>query len=374
MKQMKKPEEGKTLLLIDKKDLVTEITCNSIFPNLEICQLGLNNDAYQIISANNVSRYILATKDKKTTTEVLLLHEKKGVDVIPFLFTNTDSSKLSEQTLIEIIHFEFFRFKFATLRSKTNLLMNFNLSNVSQTFKKANIGLESIKLNPLLFYSLIIAIENKNTESFVSFICNVNNLCSNDGQKIVDDLLLFLKESNKLNVMCSSFSNSINEFFIKNNLKDTNSSLLSFIIGQAKLLGKDFFKLKRAWLDTMIFATSFDTQGSQKDNFFKIKALNHQKNKFIDDISVFTFATIFNNKNYIYKDFELNKENKSKIEEIYTKSSLLFTNISNSKINKSTNDKYELIKGFLDYIQYLSSDLKDDLKTPILKKYLNLNE
>ena len=123
---MKKPEEGKTLLLIDKKDLITEITCSSIFPNLEIFQLGRTNDVNHIITADNVSRFILATKNKKTTTEVLLLHERKDIDVIPFLFTNTDSSKLSEQTLIEIIHFEFFRFKFATLRSKTNFLMNFN--------------------------------------------------------------------------------------------------------------------------------------------------------------------------------------------------------------------------------------------------------
>ena len=371
---MKKPEEGKTLLLIDKKDLITEITCSSIFPNLEIFQLGRTNDVNHIITADNVSRFILATKNKKTTTEVLLLHERKDVDVIPFLFTNTDSSKLSEQTLIEIIHFEFFRFKFATLRSKTNFLMNFNLSNISQNFKNENLGLESIKLNPLLFHSLIIAIENKNTESFVSFICNVNNLCSNDGQTIVDDLLLFLKESNKLDVMSKLFSDSIHEFFNKNNFKNINSSLISFIIGQAKLLGKDLFKINRGWLAIEIFAISFDTLGSQKNNFLEIKKLNHKNNKFIDDLVIFTFAIIFNNKNYIYKDFYLNKESKSKIEEIYTKSSLLFTNISNSKINKSTNDKYELLKGFLDYIQYLSSDLKDDLKTPILKKYLNLNE
>ena len=374
MKQMKKPEEGKTLLLIDKKDLITEITCSSIFPNIEIFQLSLNNDANIIKSADNVSRFILATKNKKITTEVLLLHERKDIDVIPFLFTNTDSSKLSEQTLIEIIQFEFFRFKFATLRSKTNFLMNVNLSNISQTFKKANLGLESIKLNPLLFHSLIIAIENKNTESFVSFICNVNNLCSKDGQKIVDDLLLFLKESKKLDVLSKLFSNSINEFFNKNNLKEINSSLLSFIIGQAKLLGKDLFKIDRGWLNTKIFAISFDTLGSQKNDFLEIKNLNHKKNKFIDDISIFTFAIIFNNKNYVDKEFDLKKESKSKIEEIYIKSSLLFTNISNSKINKSTDDKYEILRGFLEYIQYLSSDLKDDLKTPILKKYLNLNE
>ena len=374
MKQMKKPEEGKTLLLIDKKDLITEITCSSIFPNIEIFQLSLNNDANIIKSADNVSRFILATKNKKITTEVLLLHERKDIDVIPFLFTNTDSSKLSEQTLIEIIQFEFFRLKFATLRSKTNFLMNVNLSNISQTFKNANLGLESIKLNPLLFHSLVIAIENKNTESFVSFICNVNNLCSNDDQNIVDDLLLFLKESNKLDLMIKLFSNSIQEFFNKNNFKNISNSLLSFIIGQAKLLGKDLFKINRGWLSINIFAISFDTLGSQKNTFLEIKNLNHKNNKFIDDVSVFTFAIIFNNENYIYKEFNLNKESKSKIEEIYTKSSLLFTNISNSKINKSTNDKYELLKGFLDYILYLSSDLKDDLKTPILKKYLNLNE
>ena len=72
---MKKPEEGKTLLLIDKKDLITEITCSSIFPNLEIFQLGQNNDVNHIITADKVSRFILATKNKKTTTEVLLLHE-----------------------------------------------------------------------------------------------------------------------------------------------------------------------------------------------------------------------------------------------------------------------------------------------------------
>ena len=44
------------------------------------------------------------------------------------------------------------------------------------------------------------------------------------------------------------------------------------------------------------------------------------------------------------------------------------------QMKKPTLDKYELVIGFLEYIQYLLSDLKDDLMTPILKKYLNLNE
>lgn len=70
----------------------------------------------------------------------------------------------------------------------------------------------------------------------------------------------------------------------------------------------------------------------------------------------------------------LNKKKQSKIEEIYTKSSLEFINISNSRQNKSIYTKYELIMGFLDYTQYLLNHLKDDLKTPILKKYLNPNE
>lgn len=374
MKQMKKPEEGKTFLLIDKKDLIIEVTCRSIFPNLEIFQLGLNNDANHILSNDNVSRFILATTNKKTIKEVLLLHESKAVDVIPFLFTNTDSSNLSEKTLIQIIYFEFFRFKFATLRSKTNFLMNFNLSNISQTFENGNLGLESIKLNPLLFHSLIIAIENNNTESFLSFICNLNNLCSNDDQKLVDGLLIFLKESNKMVLMCTLFSDSIQEFFNRNSLKNINSSLLSFIIGQGKLLGKNLFKIHGAWFSTMIFTIGFDSFGSHNNKFLEIKNTNHQSNKFTDDTCIFTIASIFNNKKYHNSEILLNKKKQSKIEEIYTKSSLAFINISNSRQNKSIYTKYELIMGFLDYTQYLLNDLKDDLKTPILKKYLNPNE
>ena len=374
MKQMKKPEEGKTFLLIDKKDLIIEVTCSSIFPNLEIFELGLNKEISEILSNDKISRIILATTNKEITTKVLMFYESNNVEIIPFHNTDADTSKLSKQTLIQIIHFEFFRLKFETLRSKTNFLMNSNLSNISKTFENQNPSLESIKLNPLLFYSLLKAIEGNCTKSFISFAHRVNDLCNQEDRKLIDELLLFLKETGKLDVITSLFSESIREFFNKDNFNEISPLLLSLIIGQAKLLGKDLFKINGGWLKIMIFAISFDTQGSQKDNFFEIKMLNHQKNKFIDDISVFTFATIFNNQNYIYKEFDLNKENKSKTEEIYIKSSSLFTNISNSKIKKPTLDKYELVIGFLEYIQYLLSDLKDDLMTPILKKYLNLNE
>lgn len=374
MKPKKKPEEGATFLLADTEDSIVEITCRSIFPNLEIFQLGLNKEVSEILTNDNIPRIILATTNKEIITKVLLFYEDNNVEVIPFLFTDADTEKLSEKTVIQIIHFEFFRLKFETLRSKTNFLMNSNLSNISETFENQNPSLESIRINPILFHSLLKAIESNCTKSFISFAHRVNDLCNQEDRKLIDELLLFLKETGKLDVIASLFSESIREFFNKDNFNEISPLLLSFIIGQANLLGKDLFKINRGWFKIMIFAISFDTLGTHKNIFLEIKNLNHKKNKFIDDISVLTFSTIFNNQNYNYKEFKIDKENQSKIEIMNTKSFLLFTNISNSKTKKPTLDKYELAIGFLDYIQYLLSDLKDDLMTPILKKYLNLNE
>ena len=190
---MKKIGKGRTFLIRDKKDLIIEVTCRTTFPNLEIVELSLNNDANQINLDDNISRIILATANKEITTKVLLLHESHDIDVIPFLFTNTDTSKLSEQTLIQLIHFEFFRLKFATLRTKTNFFVNYSLLNVTKAFENGNLALESINSNPLLFHSLINAIEANNTKSFIEFCNKLNDLQITNEQILIDELLFFLK-------------------------------------------------------------------------------------------------------------------------------------------------------------------------------------
>jgi hypothetical protein len=350
---MKKLEKGRTFLLRDEKNLIIEVTCRTTFPNLEIVELSLNNDANQINLNDNISRIILATTNKEITTKVLLLHESHDIDVIPFLYTNADNSKLSERTLIQIIHFEFFRLKFATLRTKTNFFVNYSLFNVTKAFENRNLKLESINSNPLIFHSLINAIEANNTRSFIAFSNKLNDLQITYEQILIDELLLFLKDTDKLNTIATLFSESIQELFNYDKFKKINSSLLSFFIGLAITLENNIFKLKEAWFCTMVFAIAFDVLGSHKNKIHKLKSLNHNENNFADNISIFTLASIFNNDHYISNGVEFKKNDLTKNEEIYNKSSLMFINIANSKQSLTLYEKFDLSRGYFNNVLYL---------------------
>ena len=353
MKPKKKPEEGTTFLLADTEDSIVEITCRSIFPNLEIFQLGLNKEVSEILTNDNIPRIILATTNKEIITKVLLFYEDNNVEVIPFLFTDADTEKLSEKTVIQIIHFEFFKLKFKTLRSKTNFLMNSNLSNISETFENQNPSLGSIRINPILFHSLLKAIDNKCAENFISFMQKVNNLCSQNDRELIGEILLFLEESGSKEILASLFSESIQQFFNENNFENINPSLLTLIIGLAKLLQKDLFRINYFWFNTLIFFICFDTGAFHKDKIYQLKDMNHQKNHFTDDISIFTLASILDNKKYITKELYLDNNNLTRNEEKYTKSSSIFINRSNSKKNISIHEKFEFSKGYFEYASKL---------------------
>ena len=77
--------------------------------------------------------------------------------------------------------------------------------------------------------------------------------------------------------------------------------------------------------------------------------MNHQKNHFTDDISIFTLASILDNKKYITKELYLDNNNLTRNEEKYTKSSSIFINRSNSKNNISIHEKFEFSKGYFEY-------------------------
>jgi len=361
---MKVKEKQKTILITDNKSSITDIICQSLFPDLKIYNSGDEDLEHKIVK-EKCDTTILATRNWDISTSVLLMHEKNVMDVIPFEFVDADASKLKPSTLSKLILFELYRLSFQSLKQKVIFFDNTSLFNIFDRFDNESSLKMAIGNNSILFYDLIKSINYDDPNFFILFCQGLNAQTVNPNSTLISDILDFTKQSKSEDKVAKLFVDSMDSFFEVDNSKKSTIKLLDGII---RSLGNKIFQIGSFAYFSNLFFCAFDQDGSFCTTTYIREFLN--KDSIISNqIFLQTFSQLFDNDSYMNTLPNFDHTNANKLDKYFMESSNNFLNIYKELPVLKLKQRYQLVKGFNSYFKFLCTQPSEAEKKKFLDTY-----
>ena len=359
---MHQKEDQKTILIMDAPDLVTEVTCQSIFPNLKIIHPN-DESVKETIADDKLASIILATKDLTITQYALESHETRNTDIVPYGFIFTDAAKTKDEILSKLVLYEFYRLASKGVRNKSNLLLNLSFNNIHTCIEEDHPSIQVASKNPQLFYRLIQSIESKDPLHFKAFLKELSSVSSEVKDHLIDGIIAFISGSNQSLSFGQLFYPFLNNIAEDENFFTIQKPILALMDSLVNLLQKDIFKIHGFNFTAIVLFTFFDRDGAfttlENIRLFIDKSGITSNQLFQDGLS-----KLFQNKKYVLPNLEFDQANCSKSDNCMIESIGTILEFSENKPNLSHKERLRLAQVISDYSVFL---LKNPIETEKVK-------
>ena len=307
---MHQKEDQKTILIVDAPDLVAEVTCQSIFPNLRIIH-STDESVKQTISEDKLTSIILNTKDLTITQCALESHETRKTDIVPYGFIFADVAKTNDKILSKLVFYEFYRLANKSIRNKSNLLLNLSFNNILTCIEKEHPSIQAVSKNPQLFFRLIQSIESKDPLHFNVFLKELSSISAEDKKHLIEGIITFISRSNQSLAFGQLFYPFFTNFTEDQNFFTVQAPVLALMDSLVHLLRKDSFKINGFHFTANVLFTAFDREGDFKTTQTLSSLID--KSKIISN-QLFreALSKLFQNKNYELPNHQFDQANCSK--------------------------------------------------------------
>lgn len=359
---MHQKEDQKTILIMDAPDLVAEVTCQSIFPNLKIIHPN-DESVKETIADDKLKSIILATNDLTITQCALESHEIRNTDIVPYGFIFTDAAKTKDKILSKLVMYEFYRLGNKGVRNKSNLLLNLSFNNILTCIEKEHPSIQVVSKNPQLFYRLIQSIESKDPLHFNVFLKELSSISAGDKKHFIEGIIAFISGSNQSVAFGQLFYPFFNNFTEDEHFFTIQEPVLALVDSLVHLLQKDIFKIYGFNFTANVLFTAFDRDGAfttlEKIRLFIDKSGITSNQLFQDGLS-----KLFQNKNYKLPNLEFDQANCSKSDNCMFESIGTILEFSENQPNLSHKERLRLAQVISHYSAFL---LKNPIETEKVK-------
>lgn len=344
-------KDQSTILIMDSPDLVTEITCQSIFPNL--VKLNAKDESVkQTLETGKFERIVLDTKDLTVTKYALDSHENRKTDIVPYGFVFTDTTWINDKILSKLVFVEFYRLTHLTLRSKVNFLIHFSFNNILPCIEKEHHSIQVVYEYPQLFYKLVQSIETNDSLHFHEFLKELSFISNENKTQLLEGLLTFISRSNQLFTTAQLFYPLFKSFAEDKIFFKVQEPVLALMDSLVHLLRKDIFKIHGFNFTAIALFTAFDRVGSFK-TLETIKSIIGKSNIISNQLLQHGLSKLFQNKNYEVPNHEFDQANSSKSDNCLNESVKTILNFSKNQPDLSQKERFRLTQVISDYSAFL---------------------
>jgi len=361
------PKDQSTILIMDAPDLVTEVTCRSIFPNLKKFY-SKDESVEQILTEGKFERIVLSTKDFTVTKYALESSDNRETDIVPYGFVCTDPAKTNEKILSKIVFLEFYRLRCLKLRNKVSFLLQLSFKNIHECIEKEHPSIQIASEYPQLFYKLAQSIESNDSLHFHEFLKELSLIPNENKNQLLEGLLTFISRSNQLLATGQLFYPFLKSFAEDENFFKVQEPVLDLMDSLVHFLRKDIFKIHGFNFTASALFTAFDRVGSYK-TLETIKSIIGKSNIISNQLLQHGLSKLFQNKNYEVQNHEFDQANSSKRDNCLHESVKTILSFSKTQPDLSQKERFLLAQLISDYSTFLQKNPAESEKVKFLNKH-----
>ena len=345
------PKDQSTILIMDAPDLVTEVTCRSIFPNFKKFY-SKDESVEQILTEGKFERIVLSTKDLIVTKHALESFDNRETDIVPYGFVCTDPAKTNEKILSKIVFLEFYRLTCLKLRNKVNFLLQLSFKNIHECIETEHPSIQIASEYPQLFYKLVQSIESNDSLHFHEFLKELSLIPNENKNQLLEGLLTFISRSNQLLATGQLFYPFLKSFTEDKNFFQVQEPVLALMDSVVHELRKDIFKINGFAYTANILFTAFDREGSFK-TLETISSYIDKSSIIYNQLFLNALSKLFKNKNYEVPNYKFDQTNSSKSDYCMYESVKTILNFCKNKPDFSQKELFRLVQVITDYSAFL---------------------
>ena len=361
------PKDQSTILIMDAPDLVTEVTCRSIFPNLKKFY-SKDESVEQILKEGKFERIVLSTKDFTVTKYALESSDNRETDIVPYGFVCTDPAKTNEKILSKIVFLEFYRLRCLKLRNKVSFLLQLSFKNIHECIEKEHPSIQIASEYPQLFYKLAQSIESNDSLHFHEFLKELSLIPNENKNQLLEGLLTFISRSNQLLATGQLFYPFLKSFTEDKNFFQVQEPVLALMDSVVHELRKDIFKINGFTFTANILFTAFDREGSFK-TLETISSLIDKSSIIYNQLFLNALSKLFKNKNYEVPNYQFDQTNSCKSDNCLHESVKTILSFSKTQPDLSQKERFRLTQVISDYSTFLLKNPSESEKVKFLNKH-----
>lgn len=359
------PKSIDGLLLLDRPDPATEITCKALSGSLAVEYDPSCEDLEAMVMERKAGRLFFGKKDPELCNQALKLHEKGLVELVLVEFADLDHGIFPSDLVLQVLICNLELLRLRDLRKRTTFLAKQDFSSIQPTAYENSLPVSFLRSRPSFFLTFGRLLANRNASSLLEFCEEIEregNLSDHELKLAVLQTLRFVDLHKELAGVLADF---VQNFFFDSERSTGLQAVLELMSLVFADLGDASFSVQ-AFTDSFLrLACKFDHEGKHGELCSRI-ALRSKSNLFI----LVSLATIYENERLLHSFSTDRKNAETPLEKVYFETMLKVEDACSKEGVRNQYSQNELARAYFDYLNFRSDASKPKETHPSFELFL----